>query len=284
MTMFKERETSYEFDVSDRPRTATVPWHLGFGGDPIEMRIPAGARLHYDEQKQILHMHDPKTGLSHTVTPHLQMFINLDESFYELTFIDPNQPHHTLPGLFILDGNLTFEDKEVFDFTNSEMFAAFCRVMAHPLFNPWAEPLPRCSEYAILQYDIGAKTITIHEKFNHERAVDDARCKVVTGLLETKAPLKGEERRGGKVALPPALYDFSVAKCDGSSGEPLILHLTGTGAACAEFDRVNVVIDAVDELYKNQKAEFFDVLNRVFFDPRVHVERTLGTLKSSVDI
>lgn len=281
MTRFKEKASDYKFDVSDQQRTATVPWYLGFGGEPIEMRIPAGAKLLHDAQKQILHTHNPATGLSHTVTPYLQMFVNLDEDFFELTFVDPDNPQHILPGMFITEGTLTFEDKKAFDFINTEMFKALCQAMAHPLLNPWNAPLPRPNEYALTQYDLVTGKIGMHHSVAQERAIDDARCQYVSALLETKEILKGEERRGGEIDLPPGLYDVDFFKCDGNTGDPTVLQLTGTGTACVDYDRVDVDFAATDALFQNRLAEFFNVANRVFFDPRIHMERALKKIRTT---
>lgn len=278
MSKFKESISDLKFDVSDAPRTATAPWYIGFRGEPIEMRIPPGARLFHDAQRLILHVHNPATGRSHTITPQLQMFIDLDEGFYELTFVNPERPHYTLPGLFINDGSLSFEDGGKFDFINTEMFYAFCEVMGHPLLNPWAEPLPSCSEYAITQYDLKARQIGMHESVAHERAIDDARCKYASALLETKGPLLGEGRRGENTELPSGVYEVVFFKCDGRTGDPTVLQMTGTGMECVNYDRINVNFDAVDALCREEKAEFFNVEFRVFFDPRLHMQRVMKAL------
>lgn len=278
MSNFNERVSDLKFDVSDTPRTATAPWYLGFRGEPIEMRIPAGARLLQDAQLEILHMHDPATGLCHSVTPHLQMFMNLEEGFYELIFINPDKPSQTLPGLFINGGSLTFEDEGKFDFINTKMFTAFCDVMAHPLMYPWAEPLPSCSVHAITQYDIAEKRIGVHESVAQIRSIDDARCKYTTAIIETKGTLTGEGRRSKQTELPPGIYNVVFFRCDGTTGDPTVLQMSGTGTECVTYDRINVDFDAVDALCREDMAEFFNVECRLFFDPRIHMQRVMKAI------
>lgn len=137
MKTLEERDSPFDYSVSDKPRTMTAPWLIQYDGQPMPVHIPAGAKALFDKKRKILHVHDNATGISITATPHVFVRLDYTQDYHDIQFVDPNNPNHTLCGLYVSAGDLGFEDNKLFNFLNTEMFRSACRLLSSPIFNPW---------------------------------------------------------------------------------------------------------------------------------------------------
>ncbi|MFV1589914.1 hypothetical protein [Phaeobacter sp. JH20_39] len=283
MKTLEERESPFEYSISDKPRTMTAPWLIQYDGQPMPIDIPAGAKALFDKKRQILHVHDNATGISITATP--QVFVRLDytQDFHDIEFVDLENLHIKLCGLYVNEGALQFEDNKVFEFSNIEMFRSACRLLSSPVFNPWQgypELTPdRC--YHMGNFETGELWIHPNQLAeNPDTPVDETRGFLVKFLFRTNVPVPGWDRFDKKdVEIQPGLYSAEVIKSDEKTGEPITVKATGEEDGLMEFYEIFVPFDALETFRQAGDLEMGDALYRTHFDPRAHTDLALQAVQ-----
>ena len=283
MKTLEERESPFEYSVSDKPRTMTAPWAIQYDGTPISFKIPAGAKALFDKRRQIVHVHDNMTGISITATP--QVFVRLDytQEFHDVEFVDLENPHLKLCGLYVNEGALQFEDNKVFEFSNIEMFRSVCRLLSSPVFNPWQgypELTPnRC--YHIGNFETGELRIHPDQLAeNPDTPVDDTRGLLIKFIFRTEVAVPGWDRFDRKdVEIQPGLYSAEVIKSDPETGVPITVKATGEEDGLGEFFEIFIPFDDLENHRLAGDLEMGNALYRTHFDPRGHTDLAMKAVE-----
>lgn len=276
MKTLEERDSPFDYSVSDKPRTMTAPWLIQYDGQPMPVHIPAGAKALFDKKRKILHVHDNATGISITATPHVFVRLDYTQDYHDIQFVDPNNPNHTLCGLYVSAGDLGFEDNKLFNFLNTEMFRSACRLLSSPIFNPWRGFPDLNDDVYYLSGDFETGELWLHPdqlKEFPDTPVDENRGSLLKFLFETTEPIEGWDRID-KVTLdiPPGPYEARVFDADKNTGAPILIEVCGLNDDTFKICSTQIkfeVLDAVREagtLFP-QEPEF-----RPEFDPRGHTD------------
>lgn len=263
----------------------TAPWAIQYDGQPMQIDIPAGAKAFFDKKREILHVHDNPTGLSITATP--QVFVRLDytQDFHDVEFIDLENPHIKLCGLYVNEGGLQFEDNKVFDFKNTEMFRSASRLLSSPVFNPW-QGYPdlkpdRC--FHLGNFETGE--LWVHPDRLAEEPdtpVDEARGFLIKFMFRTGVPVPGWDRFDRKdVEIQPGLYSAEVIKSDLKTGEPIMVKATGAEEGLMEFYEIFIPFDDLENHRLAGDLELGDPFYRTNFDPRQHTDLAMKAVQPS---
>lgn len=279
MKTLEERDSPFEYSVSDKPRTMTAPWLFQYDGQPMEIKIPAGAKALFDKRRQIVHVHDNAAGLSITATP--QVFVRLDyaQDFHDIEYIDLQSPHLRLGGMYFNEGGLGFDDNKVFDFSNTLMFQSVCRLLNSPIFNPWrGYPVLRESKcYYLGNFETG--DLWVHPESLKEEPgakVDETRGFLIKFMFRTEVPVPGWDRFEKKdVEIQPGLYSAEVSKSDWQTGAPVTMKATGAEDGLMEFYEVFIPFNELENLRQAERVEIGHALYRTQFDPRQHTDLAL---------
>lgn len=276
MKTLEERDSPFDYSVSDKPRTMTAPWLIQYDGQPMPVHIPAGAKALFDKKRKILHVHDNATGISITATPHVFVRLDYTQDYHDIQFVDPNNPNHTLCGLYVSAGDLGFEDNKLFNFLNTEMFRSACRLLSSPVFNPWRGFPDLNDDVYYLSGDFETGELWLHPdqlKEFPDTPVDENRGSLLKFLFETTEPIEGWDRID-KVTLdiPPGPYEARVVDADKNTGAPILIEVCGLNDDTFKICLTQIKFEVLDAAREAgtlfpQEPEF-----RPEFDPRGHTD------------
>ena len=274
--MFEERETHLKLSTSSKSRTITAPWFIGTFGDPIELKIPPGAKACFDKQNKILHVRDNERGIVNTVTPSVHVRLNYTENFHEIEFLNLEDPTTTLPGIYINDGMLDFEDQKMFEFLNTDMFNSLHRLLTSPAFNPWKQLPELKNEYSLYQCDLSAGTIRVNPDFKGIQNVDEKRSPLIRFRFESSLPLKcwNKDTREDD-ELPPGVYSAEVIESDHNTGDAQTVKVDGWDVSHTSYCTFHVPFQPLNQMIENNELAYGDAKYRVSFDPRIHTDLAL---------
>ena len=279
MTNFEERKTHLKLSSSTKSRTISAPWFLSGHGDPIQLKVPPNAKACFDKRSKVLHVRDSKRGLAKTVTPSVYVSLDYSQDFHEIEFVDLEDPANSLAGIYISEGVLSFEDQKMFEFSNTEMFASLCRILASPEFNPWNRLPELKNEYSHYQCDLSAGTIRVNPEIEGVHSVDEARSPLLSFRFETNSPIEcwnKDTRKDDR--LPPGTYSAEVIESDHNTGDVQTLKVDGWDTEHKSYCTFHVPFQPLNWMIENDEAAYADARYRIPFDPRVHTDLAIKSV------
>ncbi|MDA5555798.1 hypothetical protein [Shimia sp. MMG029] len=276
MTMYEERDSYLKLTTSAKKRTVAAPWFLTGMGDPYQMDIPENAKACYDPRQKILHIREPERGSSTTITPSVRVRIDHAEDFHDIEFIDLEDPTKLLAGIYINEGVLSFEDKQLFAFSNTLMFQSLCRFLASPVFNPWVK-LPHIqNDRAFYQCNLEAGELWLNPEIEGATVVDRVHSEItyLTFEISTPLPAWNKDTRQDDM-LPPGRYDAEVIKADHDTGDVITVRADGWIKDGTELCTFHIPFAPLYERMQDGTAPAGAFSYRIPFDPREHTDLAL---------
>lgn len=283
MKTLEERESPFEYSVSDKPRTMTAPWLIQYDGQPMQIDIPAGAKALFDKKRKILHVHDNATGISITATPHVFVRLDYTQDYHDIQFTDPENPNQNLCGLYVNAGELHFEDNKLFNFLNTEMFRSASRLLSSPVFNPWCGYPDLNEDLYYHSGDFETGELWLHPdqlKEFPDTPVDEHRGSLLKFLFITEEPIEGWDRHMREtIDIPPGPYEAKVVRSDKNTGAPVLVEVSGMNDDTLAISATHIkfaVLDAAREAGTLFPAE---PEYRPDFDPRGHTDLAMKAVE-----
>ena len=277
MMTFEERKTDLKLVSKGKNQTMSAPWCLTAQGEPWQIQVPAGAKACCDLRNNIMHVHDSKRGMSHTLTPSVRVRLDHEQDFHDIDFIDLEDPTLTLASVYINEGVLKFDDRNRATFSNTQMLQCVSKLLASPAFNPWTV-LPKIrNEVSFYQCDLATGEVWLNPELDDVKNVDKAYSDIISLSFETSEPVPcwNHDARQDDV-LPPGIYHAEVIKSNHDTGEIEKVMAEGWTSDESEYCTFHIPFEPLFRLLEDGKLPTANVVYRVQFDPRVHTDMALN--------
>lgn len=241
---------------------------------PLELPVEPGQGVLYDEAHQVVHVRDVQRGEARTYTPTVCVQVDYTNDFFEMEFRDPEDPATKLPAVQLVNGNLGFEDRKAFGFSNMVMFQVFCDHMNSPIFNPFSnaievefvlEPEDEDDDeddISFLVFDIARKAI----RTTDGSSVDQIRSPIVSFMAELGREIPAwdkDTREDGRFG--PGTYSVEVLNADWQTGDIKHMRFLGHDTG-GKYRDMFVDWEVFKQELDLQHARIGNVVERQHFD------------------